>query len=421
MIRKRAIWAWISYDVANQSFTLLINTLLFALFFGQVVVQNDAVDDRYWALTYGTSMALAALCSPLLGAVADARGWKKEMLLGTGGLCAVLTCALGLIQPGQVALAVALYIPANLCFQLGENFLSSFLPSLAEPDEMARVSGFSWACAYSSAFLLLLLTGLGMTLMHWQDPSQWRPFFVMAGLWFLAFLLPPLLWLPEPARAGQEVVGNPLGAGLRRLGESFQQITQYRDLALLLLASLFYGTGMNVVVFFSGKLAAEYGFTQIHLVLFVAVITLSGIVGTMLPMFYQDRLGHRRSVLTMLTVWFFTALGFALYAYLHESRGGMPSWPLWVIGNLLGFGLGALGTANRAFVGYLAPPGREGEVFGIWGMTYKISALLTFPFAWMRDLAGSGAALLVLAGFIAVGWLLTLPLDERRGRQAVAP
>jgi UMF1 family MFS transporter len=415
---QRNLWAWISYDVANQSFTLIINTLLFAIFFGEVVVRNAAVDDRYWALTYGSSMLLAAVLSPWLGAVADERGLKKFFLIGSGWICALLTCALGWIQPGQVGLAMALYIPANLAYQLGENFLSSFLPSLAPPEKMGRVSGFSWACAYSSAFLLLVLTAAGMVVLHLAEPSSWRPFFVLAGLWYVAFAIPSMLWLREPAFDRKNSGHNLLVVGFSRLAATLRDTAKYPDLALLLVASLFYGTGMNVVIFFSGKLAAEYGFNQLNLVLFVAVITVSGIVGTLLPMAYQDRFGHRRSTLALLGLWLFTACVFSGYAYLHETFS-VPNWPLWVIGNLLGFGLGALGSANRAFVGYLAPPGKEGEIFGIWGLTYKVSAILTYPFAWVRDAAGSPAALLVLAGFILVGLLLTLPIDEQRGRRAL--
>ena len=416
---QRSLWAWISYDVANQSFTLIINTLLFAIFFGEVVVRDAAVDDRYWALTYGTSMLLAAVLSPLLGAVADARGLKKFFLIGNGLLCALLTCGLAFVQPGQIALAMALYIPANLAYQLGENFLSSFLPSLAEPEKMGRVSGFSWAIAYSSAFLLLVLTASGMLLLNLKAPELWRPFFVLAGLWYLVFAIPTMLWLPEPPAERETSGRNLLTAGFSRLAHTLRSTAQYPDLSLLLVASLFYGTGMNVVIFFSGKLASEYGFNQLDLVLFVAVITVSGIVGTLLPMQFQDKVGHRRSTLALLIVWLITACAFAAYAYLHETQS-MPAWPLWLIGNMLGFGLGALGSANRAFVGYLAPPGREGEIFGIWGLTYKVSAIMTFPFAWVRDSTGSPAALLVLAGIILVGLVLTLPIDEQRGRRAIA-
>jgi UMF1 family MFS transporter len=423
--KQRQLWSWISFDVANQSFTLIINTLLFSIFFSKVVVQNDAIDDRIWALTYGGSMLLTALLSPLAGAAADERSWKKRFLISSGLMCGVFTCGLGLIQPGQIWLAVLLYIPANFAFSIGENFLASFLPGLARQDQVGRVSGFSWACAYAAALLLLILTAGAMTLLKLESADSWRPFFVFAGAWFLVFTIPTALWLEEPKAVRTIHAGrNLLTAGFVRLLETFRETARYRDLALLLGASLFYGTGMSVVVFFASKLAVEYGFQQVDLVIFVAVITVSGILGTIIPTLYQDQLGHRRSVLIFLSVWLVTALGFALYAYLYDAHAAsgatekFASWPLWLIGNLLGFGLGSLGSANRAFVGYLAPPNREAEVFGLWGLMWKLSAVMTFPFAWVKDTMGNAEALLVLAGFLIVGLVLTLLINEQRGFSA---
>ena len=418
---QRKVWSWISYDVANQSFTLIINTLLFAIFFSKVVVNNDAISNRIWAITFGVSMLMVAFASPLAGAAADSRAWKKKFLIGTGVLCGLLTCGLGFIQPGQIWLAVALYVPANFCFQLGENFLARFLPALADQNKIGRVSGFSWACSYTAALFLLIMTAVGMQALNLQQPDQWRPFFVFAGLWFLAFAVPTMLWLPEP-----EITIDPEAekqnlwvAGFSRLAETIKHASRFRDLAVLLAASLFYGTGMSVVIFFSGTLAEEYGFQQVQLVLFVALITFSGIIGTAIPTFYQDRWGHRRSTLIFLVVWLLTALSFAGYAFMHERADGhFPSWPLWVIGNLLGFGLGALGSANRAFVGYLAPSSRAAEIFGLWGLTFKLSAIMTFPFAWIRDTVGTPASLVLLAGFILAGFVLTLMIDEKRGHAA---
>jgi UMF1 family MFS transporter len=420
--RQRQLWAWISFDVANQSFTLIINTLLFSVFFSKVVVRDDAIDDRLWALTYGSSMLLTALLSPLAGAAADERAFKKRFLIGSGVLCGLLTCGLGLLPPGQLWLAILLYVPANFAFAIGENFLASFLPGLARQDQMGRVSGFSWACAYTAALLLLILTAGAMVLFQWESPEDWRPFFVFAGLWFLGFIIPTLLWLEEPVVQRLAHPGRSLfSAGLTRLRESVSHTARYRDLALLLAASLFYGTGISVVVFFASKLAVEYGFQQVHLVVFVGVITIAGILGTIVPTLYQDRLGHRRSVVIFLLIWLLTVLGFAWYARLHQihtltgGEGGFPTWPLWLIGNLLGFGLGSLGSANRAFVSYLAPPNREAETFGMWGMIWKLSAITTFPFAWVKDTVGTPQALLVLAGFLTVGLVLTLFVNERRG------
>jgi MFS transporter, UMF1 family len=423
--RQRQLWSWISFDVANQSFTLIINTLLFSIFFSQVVVRNDAIDDRIWALTYGGSMLLTALLSPLAGAAADERSWKKRFLIGSGLMCGLFTCGLGFVQPGQLWLAVLLYVPANFAFSIGENFLASFLPGLAKQDQVGRVSGFSWACAYAAALLLLILTAGAMVLLKLESPDTWRPIFIFAGLWFLAFTLPTLRWLEEPHAPREIHPGkNLLTAGFTRLAESMKETSRYKDLALLLLASLFYGTGMSVVVFFASKLAVEYGFQQVDLVIFVAVITVSGIIGTIIPTLWQDKIGHRRSVLLFLAVWLVTALGFAGYAYLYESHansgaaGDYPTWPLWVVGNLLGFGLGSLGSANRAFVSYLAPPNREAETFGLWGLMWKLSAIMTFPFAWVKDTMGTPEALLVLAGFILVGLVITLFINEKRGHAA---
>ena len=62
--------------------------------------------------------------------------------------------------------------------------------------------------------------------------------------------------------------------------------------------------------------------------------------------------------------------------------------------------------------------GREAETFGMWGLVFKLSALMTFPFAWMKDVAGTPSALLVLTGFVLAGFLLTLLVNEQRGRKA---
>ena len=421
----RQLWSWISFDVANQSFTLLINTLLFPIFLSQVVVQNDSIDDRVWALAFGSSMLITALFSPIAGAMADERACKKKWMIGTGLSCGLLTCALALIDNGNLWLALLLYIPANFAFSIGENFLASFLPSLARQDQVGRVSGFSWACAYSAALLLLIITAILMLACGLQAVESWRPFFVFAGLWFIAFTIPTMLWLKEPPMAKSNLPQrNLIIAGFSRLADSLRHIGQHRDLALLLIASLFYGTGMTVIVFYASKLAEEFGFTQVKLVLFVAVITVSGVIGTIVPTLFQDRIGHRRSILIFTVLWLFTALGFAGYSALHSAhlaqhpQSPFPVWPLWLIGNLLGFGLGSLGSANRAFVSYLTPPGREAETFGIWGLVWKITAITTFPFAWVKDVVGNTEALLVLAAFVAVGLVLSIFINEKRGALA---
>jgi len=418
---QRQLWSWISFAVANQSFTLIINTLLFSIFFQKVVVRDPSRDDLLWTLTYAASMLLVVIVSPFAGALADARAWKKAGLLVTGFTCAAFTCALALIQPGQIALAIALYIPANFMFSLGENFLASFMPELSERKHFGRVSAFSWACAYSAALLLLVVTAGLMIGLKLEKPDQWRPIFVFAGLWFFLMALPTLIWLKERPAPVRATAHRLVVDTFKQLGTTIREAARFRDLALLLGASLLYGTGMTVIVMFASILAAEFGFNDVQLVLFVAVITVSGIVGTLLPAFFQDRFGHKRTTLVLLGVWIFAALGFALFSWLRSQAAdpaAFPRWPLWVVGNFIGFGLGSLGAANRAFFCYLTPANRSAEFFGLWGLVFKFSAVLTIPFGLAKDTLGTTAALLVLAGFLVAGLVVTFFIDEERGLAA---
>jgi UMF1 family MFS transporter len=144
-------------------------------------------------------------------------------------------------------------------------------------------------------------------------------------------------------------------------------------------------------------------------------------VGTLIPMLIQDRWGHKKTTLSLLGLWMFTTLALAFYAWMRThvaDPAAYPIWPMWVLGNLLGFGLGSLGSANRAFVGFLTPVSRTGEVFGLWGLVFKFSAVCTIPFGVAKDKLGTPAALLVLFAFIVVGLVITLFIDERRGRDA---
>jgi UMF1 family MFS transporter len=412
------LWSWISFDVANQSFTLIINTLLFSIFFQEVVVRDAARDDFYWNLTYAASMLLVVLASPVAGAIADERAWKKRCLLGTGLLCATLTCALAAIPDGGLWIAVLIYLPANFMFSIGENFLASFLPVLVAREHFGRVSGFSWACAYVAALLLLGLTGVGMTVFALGSSPHWRPVFVFAGVWFFAFATPTLLFLREhPATAPSSRTGV-WRAGFQRLAQSAREVTRFRDITTLFIASLFYGAGMSVVIMFASILAKDFGFENVKLVAFIAVITVAGVAGTLVAMAFQDRLGHRRTTLLFLSVWLFTTAGLAIFSWyrIHAADpASVPAWPLWIFGNLLGFGLGSLGSANRAFVGFLTPESRSGEFFGIWGLVFKFAAVLTIPFGFAKDAWGTPVALGVLFVFIATGFGLTLLVDEKRG------
>ncbi len=407
--QPRQVLVWGLYDLANQSFTLLIITLLFSLYVREVVVEGgDEHGSFVWSLMHGGSLLLVVLLSPPLGALADARGWRKRFLVGTGLLCAVLTCALALVGPGAVLLAALLYIPANLCFQLGENFLASFLPLITSPRQVGRVSAIAWTMGYIGALILLVLTAAGMVIFDLRAVAQWRPFFVFAGLWFLLGLLPAAFWLrDDPPDADAP-------GALQRLRTTLREARRYRQLGRFLVAFCVYSFGVQVIVGFASIIASDFGFRQIHLVLFVAQLTVVAGIAAALTSRYQDRIGAKATIAIYLAIWIVSALMLLLIRLVWQGQG--PQWPLWVTGNLMGLGLGGIGTASRAMVARFTPRHRSAEFFALWGVGYKLAgAVGVLAFGGIARAFGQIASLVLLLGFFVLGFILLTRVDERAG------
>ena len=429
------VLAWGVFDLANQSFTLIINTLLFGLFVSAVVTGGAEWGGTAWSLMGSASLLAVVVVSPVLGALADARAAKKKFLLATGFACAGLTCALALIPSGAsvgvwtaVAIAAALYVPANIAFNVGENFLASFLPEIATRETVGRVSATGWTMGYVGALLLLGAMAALTRILGVDVEASYRPLFVFAGLWFAVMMLPTALFLPEAARPVQRAAGvdaraHPLRAAVARLRRDLAEARTFRDLAALLAAFFVYGMGVQVIVFFGGLIAKEdFGFEITQMFLFVATITVAAAASAAGVAFVQDRIGHKRMILGMLTVWALTAATLGTLTFLGARRpegDPLPVWPVWAAGIALGVGLGGVGTATRAAVSSLTPAHRAAEFFGLWGATYKLAGVVGLPaFGVVRWAIGPTASFVVLGAFFVVGGAMLGRVRFARGHAA---
>jgi UMF1 family MFS transporter len=337
------------------------------------------------------------------------------MSLGVG--CALLTCGLGLVGPGAIVLAAILYIPANVCYQVGENFLASFLPDVSTPRTLGRVSATGWAMGYAGALVLLVITLVMMVAFDLREPASWRPLFVMAGVWFLLGIIPAQLMLrndaPVPAAGRASLVRASFG----RLLETARRAREYRDVCRFLLAFLVYAFGVQVIIGFASIIAGGFGFGQTELVVFVAQLTIVAGLTAIGTARYQDRFGAKVTVMAFLIVWLVSAAMLVVIKLVWP--GGGPQWPLWVVGNGLGVGLGGIGTASRTLLARFTPKDRRAEFFGLWGMTYKLAAAVgVLSFGAVARVFGELASLVLLAAFFGVGLVLMLRVNEVSGLRA---
>jgi UMF1 family MFS transporter len=407
-VKLREVWAWSMYDFANSAYTTVVITAVFGAFFVGGVAEGKPWATFAWTAALSVSYAAILLTGPLLGAWADAHAAKKPLLLATTVGCVIFTAALYYAGPGAVALSLALLIVSNYFFGAGENLIAAFLPELARSQAMGRVSGWGWSFGYLGG-----LAALGICLAY--ITSSGKPasatvpvtMLITAGFFAIA-AAPTFLFLRERALP-QPRLENPWA----RVRQTLREAQKYRDLKRFLICLLFYQAGITAVV----ALAAIYAeqamkFTMQQTITLILVVNVTAALGAFGFGYLQDAIGHVRAVALTLVGWILMVLiaGFS-----------QTSASFWVAANLAGLCMGSAQAAGRAVVGYLAPPARLAEFFGLWGLAVKAASIfgpLTYgAVTWI--FAGNHRLGIFATGvYFVIGLVLLRGIDIERGRAA---
>jgi UMF1 family MFS transporter len=400
----REVWAWSMYDFANSGYTTVVITAVFSAYFVSVVAGNATWATLAWTAALSVSYALVLVTGPLIGAWADEHAAKKKLLLIATTGCVAFTALLVFAGPGAIALALALVILSNFFFGVGENLIAAFLPELADSRAMGRVSGWGWSFGYLGG-----LVALGICLLYiTTTPQAYIPYTMLITAAFFALAATPtFLFLRERAVRQARV------SAWSRLVETWRDSARYRDLRRFLVCLLFYQAGITTVI----SLAAIYAdqamkFTMQQTIVLILVVNVTAALGAFGFGFLQDAIGHVRAVALTLVGWIIMV---ALAAF-SETREAF-----WLAANLAGLCMGASQAAGRAIVGYLAPPARLAEFFGLWGLAVKAASIvgpLTYGITtWM--FAGNHRLAIFATGlFFVAGLALLRGIDIERGRAA---
>src|SRR5690554_1080574 len=123
--RKREIFAWAMYDIANQAYTTVVISFIYSAFFvAYIVPQSARWQDAYWSIALIGSTLLAMVLSPWIGQRIDEGASKKRLLAWSTLICAVFTSALVFVSPGDVWLGVAIILITNTAWMIGEAIIS---------------------------------------------------------------------------------------------------------------------------------------------------------------------------------------------------------------------------------------------------------------------------------------------------------
>ena len=169
--------AWALYDWANSAFATTIMAAFLPVYYSTVVARElgETVATAYWGYTTAVALALIAVLSPVLGAIADYLGAKKKFLAAFMGFGVTFTACLWFIGAGAWVLTSALFILANVGFAGANVFYEALLPSIARGREIDRVSTAGYALGYFGGGVLLALNAawyLAPTRFGFSDADQ---------------------------------------------------------------------------------------------------------------------------------------------------------------------------------------------------------------------------------------------------------
>ncbi len=408
-VKFREVWAWSMYDFANSAYTTVVITAVFSAYFVSVVAGNAPWATFAWTAALSVSYAAILFAGPLIGAWADAQAAKKRLLFLTTIGCVLFTGLLYFAGPGAVVLSLMLLIVSNFFFGAVENVIAAFQPELADSRAMGRVSGWGWSFGYLGGLVALGLCLFYINTSEGKPASEFVPVtMLITAAFFAAAAIPTFLWLRERA-VPQPRMENPW----RRVAETVRNSARYVDLRRFLVCLLFYQAGITAVV----SLAAIYAeqamkFSTQQTIMLILVVNITAAIGAFGFGYLQDAVGHVRAVAITLVGWIVMVLVAGL---------STTSLSFWLAANLAGLCMGSAQAAGRALVGYLSPPARLAEFFGLWGLAVKAASIfgpLTYGAVTLLFPGNHRLGIFVTGIYFVIGLALLRKIDVERGRAA---
>ena len=428
--RKRNHWAWYMYDFGNSAYAAVILLAVYSAYFKGSVV-GGAEGSRLWGLTISVAMIVVAIAAPIMGAIADYSGAKKKFLFFFTLLAVICTALLFFTGQGTIALAIGLFLLAEIGYRAAQIFYDAFLPEIAEPYEMGRIAGRGWAIGSAGGIVILLII-LPPILLTGSNLLVVRGSLVLTGIFFAAAAVPIFLWLAEKAQPQTKPAGeNYLSIAFKQLRETIRAARGFNEFLKFMLAYLIYNEGVIIALDFAAILGAVlFGLDQTGLIIFFIIVQAMNVIGALIFGNLQDRIGGKPSL--TISIALMVACIIALYFAQNQTH-------FFIIGAIVGVAMAGIQSVSRAMVATFSPPGKSGEFFGFFALTGRTSSFIgPAVFGWlaaeatlwylsqgqdvaMAEQSGHRLAMFSIVFFLAVGWILMNFVNEKKAQAMATP
>ena len=424
-VKKRTVFAWSLWDWGSAAFNAVVTTFVFTVYLTSESFGTEAEVSAKLGIALVVAGVIVALIAPVLGRATDAAGKRKTWLGINTGIVVASVALMVLVAPGEQYLLLGLILLAigTIAFEFASVSYNAMLGQVSTNANVGKVSGFGWGMGYLGGIVLLaiLLVGFIFPDTGWfgvTSDGAWniRIAMVISALWFGVFAIPVFFAVPEVRAApGAQSTGRGILTGYRDLFRSIADLWRTaRHTLYFLIASAVFRDGLVGVFTFAGVIAARsFGFDSSTVIVFAIAGNVIAGIATIAGGALEDRIGAKSIML-------YSILLMVVCGLIIFVLAPLGSWVFWSFGLLLCIFVGPVQSASRTFLARLIPPGREGEIFGLYATTGRAVSFLA-PAGFTLAVALGGATIFGILGIVLVlliGLLLLIPVRPERDRAA---
>lgn len=390
---------WILYDIGNSAFILLVSTIIPIYFKNIAQAEGISAADStaYWSYAISISTVMVAIFGPILGTLADTKGYKKPLftifvLLGVAG-CAALAL------PFSWLIFLLVFIFAKVGVNGSFIFYDSMLPDVTTDDRMDGLSSLGYAWGYIGScipFTLSLVLILFAEKFNLTTGYATSVAFLFNAAWWLIITLPLLKNYKQINYV--EIEAHAFRHAFERLAAVFRDVKQQKEIFTFLLAFFFYIDGVYTIIEMATSYGKDVGISDDNLLL---ALLLTQIVAFPFALLFA-KLSRRYQTKDLIRISIAGYFLITLFA-LQLDR----TWEFWFLAVCVAAFQGAIQALSRSYFAKMIPKEKSSEYFGFYDIFGKGAAFMgTMVMGVTTQLSGSsktGVAMISLSfiiGFI---------------------
>ena len=354
---------WILYDVGNSAFVLLVATII-PIYFNYLAGKAGLSDVdylAYWGYAASICTVIVAILGPVLGTIADTKGYKKPIFMISILIGTIACSLLGLMVQWMAFLIV--FLIAKVGFSASLIFYDSMLSDITDEERMDYVSsqGYAWGSIGSCVpFVLCLVIVLGSDTLGIRMETAMGIAFVLVAVWWLLMSLPLLKNYEQKYYV--EKKPHAIAQSFKRLGETFKNMKEEKQVFMFLLAFFFYIDGVYTIIDMATAYGSALGLDSTGLLLALLV---TQIVAFPCAIIFGN-LSYRIRTEKLITVCIFAYLGIAIFAVFLKTQ-----LQFWILAILVGMFQGGIQALSRSYFTKIIPEEHSGEYFGLMDICGK--------------------------------------------------